>query len=69
MKKRTHSVDGRTTYGLIVPEWVEDLKFHCLAEVVNLKKSSLKGADYTGPAKRDQQFFDRIQVDDAIGKA
>jgi hypothetical protein len=63
-----HAIDvAQVTCGFIVLEWVKDLKFHCLTEVVDLEKSPLEGADHTGPAERNQQFFNRIEIDHAIG--
>ena len=65
-----HAVDvAQVTCSLIVLKWVEDLKFHCLAEVVKLKKSPLERADHTSPAKRDEQLFDGIEINYAIRKA
>lgn len=51
---------------LILPR-IEDLEFH-LSEVINLQKTTLEGADHTRSSQCDEEFFDRIEINDATGK-
>ena len=51
---------------LVVPPRIEDLEFH-LSEVMNLQKATLEGSDHARSSQCDEEFFDWIEINDAIG--
>jgi hypothetical protein len=45
---------------------LSEIKAYSAAEIVNLEKPSLEGADHAGYSKRDEQLFHWIKVNHTI---
>ena len=54
---------AKISFGMVIPEWIKDWKFHLLAEVVHLKKPPLKRGNNSGLAHGHKQLFYWIQID------
>lgn len=50
---------------LVVVPRIKDLEFH-LSEVMHLQKTALEGRDNARSPQRDEEFFDRIEINDSI---